>query len=296
MLELSSRERQLFSGLGVQLIVIGLLVFAYTQALRQVNVKRELYLKQKEQVALGRARVEKEGTPDIDQVRREVLSQWEPYLPGPSGLAEWAQRLEDFAEKEFHFSDPEVKVGSVTEETVPIPVLDGTSLEIQLYPIEMSAVTTAKNLALFLESLRQSKMKLLLPLRTVKLKKSKSTQLFPVAVNLKWWVAVLPEETKRQVEADPQWDLPERAALEWGHRRELFSSVFDKASAVKTPKKVRQKLRLSGIVWDQEVPTCVISGAVLKPGDVIDGYRLVVVTPKGVLLQKGEEEVFLASP
>jgi hypothetical protein len=39
----------------------------------------------------------------------------------------------------------------------------------------------------------------------------------------------------------------------------------------------------------------VINGTLLKAGDVIEGYRVVLIATKGVLLQKGDEEVLLTT-
>lgn len=114
------------------------------------------------------------------------------------------------------------------------------------------------------------------------------------------------------------WPSP-KAALDWGIREEPFDSPISNPSVLRIPNSWRRQFKLSGIVRDQPalrsvegppaspqggiaqpqpqgVPTCVINGIVLKAGDFIQGYRVVLIAPKAVLLQKESEEILLTSP
>ena len=60
-------------------------------------------------------------------------------------------------------------------------------------------------------------------------------------------------------------------------------------------------LILSGIVWDEKMPVAMINEKVLKIGDVIEGYRLVMISPSSVTIisssgKESEVRLFEAIP
>ncbi|MBI4227193.1 MAG: hypothetical protein HY600_02840 [Candidatus Omnitrophica bacterium] len=56
-------------------------------------------------------------------------------------------------------------------------------------------------------------------------------------------------------------------------------------------------LTLNGIVWDSRHPTCLINGTELGPGDMVNGYTALVITPETVVLRgESREAVLTVSP
>ena len=53
--------------------------------------------------------------------------------------------------------------------------------------------------------------------------------------------------------------------------------------------KMPQKLAVSGIVYNKEEPTVIISSQVYGIGDEVDGYTIVEITPNHVEFQNGDE-------
>ena len=284
------REHHLLSGLGLQVLVVALLVFVYTQAARQLNYQRGLFLRLQEQLGAAKMQAAKGGKPDLNKLRAEV-DQLEARLATPRMLSEWAKALESSAKERFGFHEVNVSVGAV-EKTVGVDLGEKAAFETQMVALEFKGTAATRNAAAFLASLASPELKLLCPLQSMSLEARGPEQNDPITLRLKWLVAISSKPT--QAGSVPEISLPNAPpSLTWGWREEPFLSPFVSPKGVQISPAVRKRFRLSGIVWDVKTPTCVINGTVLKPGDLIDGYQVTLIAPNAVLLQKREEEVFL---
>lgn len=290
------RETHLLSGLGLQVIVVALLVFVYTQAARQLNYQRGLFLRLQEQMAAAKTQAAKAEKPDLNKLRAEV-DQFAARLSTPEMLSEWAKLLESFATDRFGFHEASVSVGAV-EKTMEIDLGGKAVFETQMVALEFKGTGTTRNAAAFLTSLASADLKLLCPLQSMRLEAGAPDQADPVTLRLKWLVAISSKPAAAGPApgvSPPSIPVPDKKApsVTWGWREEPFLSPFVSPKAVQIPRALRQRFRLSGIIWDSQVPTCVINGTVLKPGDLIDGYQVTLIASNAVLLQKGEEDLFL---
>ncbi len=296
MLELGRREPHLLSGLGVQILVVALLVFAYTQAARQLKHQKEMVLQMREQLTQAQVRVAKEGKSDPGQFKGQLL-QLRSSLITPDQLADWAKRIELLARDRFGFEDLQVTVGD-PERTIPMPCADRPIFEVQLYALELEGKTTSRSCAGFLASLRQPNVKLLCPLETMELQAQALETGFPLKVRLHWLVAAVAKKPGTLPAAvDPSSETgswpPLTPRLSWGLREEPFLSPLTNPNAARLPAQAQTPFRLEGILWDSVTPTCVINGNVLKISDWLKGYQVVLITPKAVLLQGSAGELFL---
>ncbi len=293
---MSTREQNLLGAVGILILVVGLLVFPYTQALRHVNYQRELYLKLKEQIAAGKAELRREGVPDLDRLRESLLGSWEGSLPTREGLAAWGQRFESYGRNEFAIGSLQAKVGSVPEKTVKVPVDEKMSVDLELYPLELEGLSTTRNLVSFLESVKRADLKLLYTLVSLDLKIADPAKVSAVGFRVKWLVATRPLSSNKKGSPAADFKVPERVVVPWGDREEPFLSVFVRPDMVKTSPKLLERYRLTAITWDLANPTCIMDGAVRQPGDWVQGSRLVLIAPTGVIVEKGGEEFFLPLP
>lgn len=231
MLELGHKEHHILSGMGVQLLAIGLLVFIYTQAFRQMNARHELYLKMKEQVTQAKAQLAKRSVPNLGHLQAELLKEMPAYLATPQVLAEWSKQLEDVARDRFDFRHVQVMVGNAPEKVISMPMAGGGQVEVHLYPFELTAEGTSRDAARFLKAIQGYQMKVLAPLSGMELRAGGSDQVKPIVMHLKWLVATAPKAANGKatprfepilppegVEAKPPVEL----SLEWGPRDEPF--------------------------------------------------------------------------
>ena len=231
MLELGHKEQHLLSGMGIQLLVIGLFVFIYTQAFRQMNARHDLYLKMKEQVTRAKAQLANQEVPDLARVQKELLSQMPVYLAAPDILAEWAKRLEEAARDQFDFRHVELVVGGAPEKVVNFPMAGGPPVEIHLYSFELTSEGTTRDAARFLKVIQGYQMKVLAPLSGIGMEAAAPDGVKPVVLHLKWLVATAPKiadpkATPRFEPVLPPEQMEAKALaepfLDWGGRDEPF--------------------------------------------------------------------------
>ena len=103
-----------------------------------------------------------------------------------------------------------------------------------------------------------------------------------------------PEEHPLHERAETEASSSEK--LQWGSREEPFLSPLDYPRAIRIPTSVTSRFQLTGILWDAQAPSCVVSGNLMRLGETIAGYRLVVLTPRAAILQGTEEEILLFLP
>lgn len=86
--------------------------------------------------------------------------------------------------------------------------------------------------------------------------------------------------------SSPSARLPQGgASASWG--RDPFDARYVPTAGV-------DGVVLNGILWDPDHPTCLVNGAVLGPGEVVNGYAVVVITPEAVVLRGESRELVLA--
>ncbi len=291
MLELGRKEPNLLSGIWVQIALVALLAFAYTQAIRQVKLQRGLQVIRQEQLALAREEVAKHGgKSDLANLQAQV-TELKSFLVAPDRLAVQADRLKALAEQQFQVQNVQMKVGSASIEAVTIPMEGRPDFVVQLYPLEMTGSTTSRNLAGLMQRIRDRVSKALSPLVAIEMRASEPGSADPVDFSLKWVVAVEAGHPEASSESSPE--SVEAPKPSWGWREEPFRSPLTSSNALRIPADRVAGLHLTGIIWDPAQPTCLINGEVLKPGDWIKGYQLVLMTQDVVLLQGAEEELLL---
>lgn len=192
--EADRREEHLLGGLGFQVLVVGLLVFIYTQAARQLNYQRGQFLKFQEQLLAAKSQVAKAGKPDLEKLRAQV-AEMEGRLAAPKTLPELAKTLESSVKERFGFHDVTLMVG-VVEKTVRSDLPDRPVVEANLVGLELKGAASSRETAAFLDSLALSRSKFLLLLQSMQLEAQAPNQQGPLAVRLKWLVAVSPEATQ----------------------------------------------------------------------------------------------------
>ena len=188
--EANRREKHLLGGLGIQVLVVGLLVFVYTQAARQVNYRRGQFLRFQEQLSAAKAQAEKVGQPDLEKLRAKV-TELESRFVSSQAVSELAKTIESAAREKFGFREVTVAVGT-TEKTVRSDLPGRPDVEANLVGLELSGSAATRNIAAFLADLTSSPQKFIFSLQSLRIEARASDQPAPVAVHLKWLVAVSP--------------------------------------------------------------------------------------------------------
>lgn len=79
-------------------------------------------------------------------------------------------------------------------------------------------------------------------------------------------------------------DLERVKAAEWG--ADPFRTLIKRASKPADKPKEELKLILSGIVFNERSPMAVINKRTVRPGDIIDGARVVSIARKSVTVER----------
>lgn len=293
MLEYGRRENHLLGGIGVQILIVALMVFAYTQAVRQLRNRGELKVRLQEQLVVARDQLAKHGKrPDLAALQAQV-AELKGTLISSEALNELGNRLEKLAREEYGVQGLQVRVSERPTQTLTVPLNGRLDFEAHLHSLELSGFTSSRNTAALVAAVGAVSAKLLAPLVGMEVKKAdplKSDQ--PVRVSLRWLLAVSPE-TAGSAEIPP---MAPPGKVTWGWREEPFLSPLEHRGALKVPSSELSSLRLTGILWDEGAPTCVINGAVLRPGEAASGFRVVLITQQSVLVEKDGKELLLHLP
>lgn len=293
MLELGRREHHLLGGIGVQILIVALMVFAYTQAIRQLRNRGELKDRLQEQLVVARDQLAKHGKrPDLAALQAQV-AELKATLISTEDLDEIGNQLEKLAREGYAVQGLQVRVSDRPTQTLTVPLGGRLDFEAHLHSLELSGFTTSRDAAALVTAVGTVSAKLLAPLVGMEVKRAdpaKSDQ--PVHVSLRWLLAVSPD-------SDGSAPPPPMAApgkIEWGWREEPFLSPVDHRGALKVPAGETASLRLSGILWEEGAPTCVINGVVLKPGESVGGFQVVLITHQSVLVEGKGKELLLRLP
>ena len=285
MLPLGRKEQHLMSGIVFNILIVGLLVFAYTQAVRQVNLGKNLLFRLREQLTVAREQLARSvGRTDLEQIQAQVAALKESMV-SPDALDGQARRLERLASDRFGV-EGKVTVSEQAVEKISVPLEGQPDLEILLHSLEMKGTAQTRALAGLVAAVGDSAFRPVFPLVGMELHHAEPGENPPVEFLLKWLVAVSPDAP-----LPVQQDLPASGPrIVWGSREEPFLSPFSHPSALRLPAERKTSLQISGIVQQEDSFTCVVNGQVLKPGDRVSGYQVVLITPDAVLVEgKGEE-------
>ena len=294
MLELGRKEQHLMGGLGFQLLIILLLVFAYTQAVRQVKLAKELSGRLREQLTVAREEVARQGgRPDVSVLKARV-AELKSALISREGLPLQAKRLERMAQERFGIRNARVSSAGQPVEKLSVPLEGQPDLEIQLCPLEMKGTAGSREISGLLDEVSDPAFKPLCPLVAMELKTTEPAGIQPVEFVLRWVMAVSADSSSGSSEPAPSASAQ---PLPWGWREEPFLSPFVHPNALRIPAEKLGLFRLSGIVQEGKTgPTCLINGELLKPGDRVKGYQVVLIVRNTVLLEGKEEELLLSLP
>ena len=292
MLELGRKEQHLMGGIGFNILIVGLLVFAYTQAIRQVNLGKTQALRLQEQLTVAREKVARQGGKVETAKLQAKLEELKSSLVPQGALESQARRLERLAKERFGIRDAKVKAGEAPSEKISVPLEGQPDFEVHLYSLEMKGTAGSRGVAGLLSGVSDPAFKPLCPLVGMELKAADSAASRPVEFTLKWMMAVSPDSAASPGEALPPAGRP----VTWGWREEPFLSVFAHPSALRVPEEEKSSMRLSGVLQQQGSFTCIINGQVLKTGEWVGGYQVVLITRDAVLLEGKGEELLLRLP
>lgn len=217
MLELGRKESQVVRGIAVQLAVVGLLVFAYTQAIRQVKHQRGLQLQLQEQLTMAREQMSRQAvTPQLALIQEQVQQQGAEFLPAGS-MAEAVGQVQRLAENVFDLQGLQWEKGPEPVNWVCILVAGRDDFEVELVELKMNGPGSSRALAGLLSSAAGSPM---LPLMEMELTARPDSSGPPLEASLRWLVPVAtsaPDEKRIP-------SLRPRPAVhpDWGPREEPF--------------------------------------------------------------------------
>ncbi len=288
MLELGRREQNLLGGLGIQILIVGVMVFAYTQAVRQVKLAGDLSQRLREQLVVAREQVARQGgKADLAALQAQV-GELKASLAAPDALEAQAGRLKRLAAR-FNIRDLQMAPAEEPTEKLTIPLEGQPDFEIRLHRIEMTGSAPTRNLAALVKAVSDPSFKPICPLVAMQLEQASPADVQPVKFTLRWLIAVSPGSAAGVDQALP----PAGESPRWGLREEPFQSPLLHPGAIKMSPDKTAGLKLSGILQEEEGFTCVINGQVLKPGDLIEDSQVVLITPTAVLLERKGEELLL---
>ena len=292
MLELGRKEQHLMGGWGLFILVVVLMVFAYTQAIRQVKLGRELSARLQEQLAVAREQLARPGPrPELPALKAR-LGEFKASLAAPDSLADQSRRFEKLAGR-LGIRDVRMEVAESPSKKISVPLEEEADFQVHLVGLEMAGRASTRRIAALVAVVADPAFKPVYPLVAMELGAGAGTDDDePVEFTLRWMVAVSPDST-----APVQSGLPApREPPPWGWREEPFLSPFSHSDALRLPAEKTSPFRLSGILQQSGTATCVINGIVLKPGDFIREYRVVLILPGVVLLEGKGEEILLRLP
>ncbi len=310
MRHLDRREHHLLGGLGAQILIVALLVFVYTQALRNLKMQRELQGRLQEQLTMAREGLARPISASADlkalEARlREIRSGWaasdkfssREVPPGgaPDVLTGQAAGLKEVVEG-GRLRVVEFKISEVPAEIIRVRPDSQQELVVQLLPVELRARGRSGHLAQLLSAAAGGHPRR--PLAAIEMKRLEAADSEePMECVVRWLVPVIapdfPDRWASEAAAAAPAAQREPPAPSWGPREEPFLAPWESATAYRVPDEKRAAFRLTGIVLDPERPSCIVNEMALRIGDWVEGYQIVWITSQGVLLSGPGEELFL---
>lgn len=288
MLELGHRERNLLSGISVQILIVGLLVFAYTQAIRQFKHQRELFGRLQEQLTMAREQMARVAvTPDLAAVQGQIQALQARFLAVDSVEKE-VERIKLLAEKELGLHHLQWERKKEPMNWIYVPISGRDDFEVELVGLEMKGQAPSSSVAWLLASMAQPPV---LPLTELEMTARSGDADPPVDVSFRWFLPVVASLLEEKKVPPPAPRATVNPVL--GGREEPFQSPLDYPNALRVPPERTPFLRLTGILWDPVHPACVINEQVLRPGERVDRWEVVLITEKAVLLVGPTGELLL---
>ena len=285
------KEMHLLSGLGVQILIVGLLVFAYTQAIRQVKYQRELFQRLQEQLTMAREQMARQGpTPDVEAMRAQI-QKIRPAFLALEEVSPQVDRIKVLAQQGFHLRALRWNQSEEPVDSFTVSIPGRNDCEVALYSLEMGAQGSARAAAGLLASVGPDSELPVFPLRELEIQGDLTEPEAALQISCRWLLPVAaPLSGQESLTKPPPRPVRE---LVWGQREEPFLSPLDHPNALRVPAEKNASLRLTGILWDPAHPTCVINGQVLRPGEKAGEYLVVLITERAVLLEGPAGEVLL---
>ena len=220
MLELGRKESHLFSGILVQILIVGLLVFAYTQAIRQLKHSRELYDRYQEQLTMAREEMShRPPSSDLASLQREV-EQLKRHFAAEPTLTREREQMESWAASTFHFQEIHLRQTDLPVELLNFPIQGRPDFEVELYGLELTAQATTREAAAFLAAVEGPNTQPMMTLAALEVKTAEVGSERPVHLSARWLVPVV--KTAFREEGSPF--VSEGVPVDWGQREEPFSS------------------------------------------------------------------------
>ena len=291
MLELDRREGHLLGAVWFQVLLIALIVFAFTQAVRQLNYEKERQGRLQEQVVMAREQVSKQAMvrQDLSSLQEEVADLRSHTVP-VSELPAVSMRIKELAEQKFNLTGVQLKMGDSPVETLDVPIHDRQNQRIDLYMLNCMGQGSSRRITEFLAYLHDSNWRPLMALSSLDCQATESIAASPVAFTAQWAVAISPEAPEHK--PVPEYSV----SVEWGNRLEPFRSPMEDPSVYR-PAPAPNLPLLTGLNLDPVPPLANLDGHWVKPGEQAGAYRVLYIGKTGVLLQdsKGKEQ-FLPAP
>lgn len=290
-MEQQRKENNLLSGLGVLILIVALLAFAYTQAIRQVKYQRELFQRLQEQLTMAREQMARQGpTPDVEAMRAQIRK-IRPAFLALEEVSPQVDRIKALAQQQLHLRAARWNQSEEPVDSFTVSIPGRKDCEVSLYALEMGAQGSARSVAALLASVGPDSELPAFPLRALEIQGDPTESGAALQVSCRWLLPVAAPLSGQESLTKPV-PRPVREPV-WGQREEPFLSPLSHPNALRVPAEKNASLRLTGILWDPAHPTCVINGKVFRPGEKADGHLVVLITERAVLLEGPAGEVLL---
>ncbi len=289
MLELGHREKHLLGAVWLQVALIGLIVFAYTQAVRQLNYQKERQIRLQEQLVMAREQVSKQAAaPQNLEALQDEVSDLRSQMSLLEELPEIGRRVKELGEKKYGLSMLRMKEGDSPVGTLDFPLQDRQNQRIDLYLLDCWGKGSSRQIARFLAHLNHVKFRPLMALVSLNCSGSEEKSEPLVEFTAQWVVPISSDASERK----PQTPFEDEISLEWFDRLEPFRSPFQDPSAF--AQDLAGFPRWTGLQLQGEIPLAELNSRWVKPGDRLEDWRILYIGKEGILFQTSEgKERFL---
>jgi hypothetical protein len=285
MLELGHREKHLLGAVWFQVVLIGLIVFAYTQAVRQLNYQKERQNRMQEQLVLAREQVSKQAAaPKKLEILQDEVADLRSEMIFLNELPEIGQKIQSLAEKKYGLSVLRVKEGDSPVGTFDLPIQDRQIQRIDLYLLDCWGRGSSRQIAGFLAHLNHPDFRPLMTLVSLNCQSSDAGTIPPVEFTAQWVVPISSDPAERKPKPPADYEI----SFEWFERLEPFISPLD------DPSTFTQDLtglpRWTAVELQGELLQAELNGRWFKPGDRINGWRILYIGKQGILFQDSQRK------
>lgn len=219
-MEPQRKEIHLLSGLGVQILIVGLLVFAYTQAIRQVKYQRELFQRLQEQLTMAREQMVRQGpTPDVALMQAQV-QKIRPAFLALAEVSPQVERIKVLAEQGFHLQESRWNQSEEPADSFTVSIPGRNDCEVVLYKLEMEARGSSRSAAGLLASVGPDSELPVFPLQTLEIQADPAEPGAALRISCRWLLPVAASLSSQDRLTKPG-PRPAREPV-WGEREEPF--------------------------------------------------------------------------